>query len=213
MRIPFVDVSAGDELGLVQPTQADETLWHSLSHAPWAADYPYRPQVRVLLGHTEDALRVAFQVSEEQVRAASPADNGRVWEDSCCEFFCQFDDAGYYNIECNAAGTVLMGWGATRDGRELASAEVLSGIARWSSLGRQPFEAQPAPACWRLSLVIPAEAFWHHRIPSFRGLSFRANVYKCGDLLDKPHFLSLFPIAVEKPDFHRPDFFQPFVCE
>ena len=35
----------------------------------------------------------------------------------------------------------------------------------------------------------------------------KGNVYKCGDMLPHPHFLSFFPIHLPKPDFHRPDFF------
>ncbi len=35
----------------------------------------------------------------------------------------------------------------------------------------------------------------------------KANFYKCGDELQTPHFLSWNPIEIEKPDFHRPDFF------
>ncbi|MBR3471266.1 MAG: hypothetical protein IKH22_01600, partial [Prevotella sp.] len=36
-------------------------------------------------------------------------------------------------------------------------------------------------------------------------------VYKCGDCLSVPHYLSLFPITTERPDFHRPEFFQDIV--
>lgn len=39
------------------------------------------------------------------------------------------------------------------------------------------------------------------------GQTIKANFYKCGDELQTPHFLSWNPINIEKPDFHRPDFF------
>lgn len=35
----------------------------------------------------------------------------------------------------------------------------------------------------------------------------KANFYKCGDGLTVPHYLSWSPIVTEKPDFHRPEFF------
>ena len=35
------------------------------------------------------------------------------------------------------------------------------------------------------------------------------NIYKCGDLLPQPHFVTLFPIQAPQPDYHRPEFFQP----
>ena len=33
------------------------------------------------------------------------------------------------------------------------------------------------------------------------------NLYKCGDNLSHPHFLSWQPIDTPQPDFHRPEFF------
>ena len=38
-------------------------------------------------------------------------------------------------------------------------------------------------------------------LPGLDGMSIRANFYKCGDELQKPHFLSWNPIKIEKPDF------------
>ena len=50
-------------------------------------EFPYRPSVQFRLAHTDDSLLLHFQVREASVRATAPADNGRVWEDSCVEFF------------------------------------------------------------------------------------------------------------------------------
>ena len=54
----------------------------------------------------------------------------------------------------------------------------------------------------------------YHREVSFNensiivdGKEIRANFYKCGDELDKPHYLSWNPINLEKPNFHCPEFF------
>ncbi|MBP5277596.1 MAG: hypothetical protein J6Z18_03800, partial [Prevotella sp.] len=46
-----------------------------------------------------------------------------------------------------------------------------------------------------------------HRLKDISGMSFRANFYKCGDLLPKPHFLSWNAVEIPQPDFHRPDQF------
>ncbi len=46
-----------------------------------------------------------------------------------------------------------------------------------------------------------------HAIDSLEGKRIPANFYKCGDKLRTPHFLSWNKIEIEKPDFHRPDFF------
>ena len=38
------------------------------------------------------------------------------------------------------------------------------------------------------------------------GLRARMNLYKCGDDLSHPHFLSWQPIEAPKPNFHLPAF-------
>ena len=78
----------------------------------WAADYPYAPKVEFRIAHKGDAVLIEYRVSEQSVAAVAPHDNGRVWEDSCCEFFFQPEGGNvYYNVETNCAGTVLVGCG------------------------------------------------------------------------------------------------------
>ena len=55
--------------------------------------------------------------------------------------------------------------------------------------------------------MIPVSTFFLHKISGLGGRYLRANFYKCGDLLSKPHFLSWQPITLPKPDFHQPSFF------
>lgn len=180
----------------------------------WAADFPYRPQMEVRLAHNGSQLLVNYRVAEDSVRAVAPHDDGNVWEDSCCELFISpADDDTYYNIECNAAGTMLIGFGPKREGRERAPQQVLDTVGRWSSLGREPFDTRNGAVAWQLCLALPLGAFYRHTLGSFAGIRAKANVYKCGDKLPRPHFLSFFPIDVAKPDFHRPDFFGDMVFE
>lgn len=174
----------------------------------WAEAFPYKPQFEVRMAHNGSQLLINYRVSEECVRAVAQHDNGSVWEDSCCELFLSpVDDGTYYNMECNAAGTLLIGFGPEREGRERAPQEVLDKVDRWSSMGRKPFDDISGERTWQLCLAVPTEAYWHHQLGSFDGLTAKGNVYKCGDKLPHPHFMSLFPINLPKPDFHRPDFF------
>lgn len=174
----------------------------------WAGDFPYRPRMEVRMAHNGGQLLINYRVTEECVRAVAPHDNGSVWEDSCCELFLSpVADGTYYNMECNAAGTLLIGFGPEREGRERAPQQVLDTVDRWSSLGRAPFADRNGECTWQLCLAVPTKAYWHHGLASFDGLHVKGNVYKCGDKLPHPHFLSLFPIDLPKPDFHRPDFF------
>ena len=73
--------------------------------------------------------------------------------------------------------------------------------------GCTPFEERIGECTWEVALVIPYAVFFKHRITSLDGQTIKANFYKCGDELQTPHFLSWNPINIEKPDFHRPDFF------
>ena len=71
----------------------------------------------------------------------------------------------------------------------------------------QSFEERVDDTTWEVALIIPYAAFFKHQIQSLDGKEVKANFYKCGDELQTPHFLSWNPIKIEKPDFHRPDFF------
>ena len=60
----------------------------------------------------------------------------------------------------------------------------------------------------RLSLANPPQALFMHSLTDWSGLKAKVNLYKCGDKLSQPHFLSWKPIAAPKPDFHLPEFFE-----
>lgn len=152
-------------------------------------------------------------ITEQSVRATAPEDNGRVWEDSCAEFFVQpGTDNQYYNFECNCAGTLLIEYGKPGN-REHAPLETVGQVTRWASLGRTPFEERLGECSWQLALRIPISAFFHHSLTSLDGMRMKANFYKCGDKLQTPHFLSWSPIALPSPCFHCPDFFGEITFE
>ena len=162
------------------------------------------------IAHTIDAVLLHFKVKEASVRAKYGEDNGAVWTDSCVEFFSiPAGDGVYYNVECNCIGTILIGAGATRNGREHAPEEITSLVQRWASLGKEPFEERigDGDITWEVALIIPYAVFFKHQIHSLDGKEIKANFYKCGDDLQTPHFLSWNPIVIEQPDFHRSDFF------
>lgn len=204
-RISAASVEAAEICCLLDEAQVEFVTVDS--HC-WAAEYPYKPKMEVRVAHNGKQLLVNYRVTEECVRAVAPHDDGNVWEDSCCEFFLSpVADGSYYNIECNAAGTLLIGFGKGRDDRKRATKDILDTVDRWASMGRAPFTDIEGERTWQLCLAIPSTAFFAHDLQSFEGLNVRGNVYKCGDMLLHPHFLSLFPIDIPKPDFHRPDFF------
>lgn len=172
------------------------------------SEYPYKPSMKFRIAHTGDKILVNYEVEEASVRAVAPHDNGSVWEDACCEFFLQPDEASgkYYNFECNCAGTLLDGYGVPGD-REHACDEIMKSVDRWASLGREPFEERMGDCKWSLTLVIPTTALFRDEIHSLDGRDMRANFYKCGDKLTTPHFLSWNKIDLPSPCFHCPPFF------
>lgn len=176
-------------------------------------DYPYCPDVKFRIAHTGDAILLNYRVTEASVRAVANGDQGRVWEDACCEFFVRAENENeYYNFECNCVGTLLLNFGV-KGNRQGAPKDVLSSVKRWSSLGNENFEERIGECSWELSLVIPVSAMFKHEIKDLNGMVMRANFYKCGDLLKTPHFLSWNPIDLPEPCFHCPDFFGKIVFE
>ena len=174
----------------------------------WPAEYPYCPDVAFRMAWCSEGLVLHYRVNEQSVRARYAEDNGNVWTDSCVECFLRnADEDTYYNIECNCIGTLLVGVGSGRHGRQRVSADVLRGVERWASLGREPFDERCEPTSWEVALVLPRALFDVHPLSLNEGDALCANFYKCGDELAVPHFVSWNPIAVPSPDFHRPEFF------
>ncbi|MDD3036380.1 carbohydrate-binding family 9-like protein [Bacteroides sp.] len=209
-KISAANIEASALPGLFDEEKID---FQPIQYVNWAA-YPYKPKVSFRVAHTKDAILLHFKVKEASVRAKYGEDDGSVWTDSCVEFFLiPANDGEYYNIECNCAGTILIGAGATRNGRERAPKEITSLVQRWASLGREPFEERVEDTSWEVALIIPYAVFFKHQIDSLDGKLIKANFYKCGDELQTPHFLSWSPIDIENPDFHRPDFFDTLEFE
>jgi hypothetical protein len=178
--------------------------FHRIDTVNWAA-YAYCPEVRFRIAYNGEAIFLNYHVNESDIKAVWNQDNGKVWEDSCVEFFISFDNHLYYNIECNCIGKILIGKGSGRSGRTPLPDSLLQSVNRWSSLGNSPIENRSGD--WEVSLIIPKTIFYPEITKTFNSMKATGNFYKCGDHLQTPHFLSWNPIRVEKPDFHRPEFF------
>lgn len=186
----------------------NKILYNRVENINWPKEFPYCPEMQFGIAHTGEEFLIHYCVEEQSVRAVAQKDNDNVWEDSCAEFFISpAADGLYYNIECNCAGTLLLGVGEGRNNRQLAVPEITRQIDRWASLGRTPFDTRNQPTRWELALRIPYTVFFRHNITSLDGLTLKGNFYKCGDKLPVPHFISWNPIGTPTPDFHCPQFF------
>lgn len=187
-----------------RPFQIDVINWPSFS---------YKPDVRCRLAYTYDRLLLAFDVTEQSVRAVETSINGPVHNDSCVEFFISFDGSNYYNFEFNCIGTPHLAYGPGRQNREKPDTELVSRIRVVSSLGNQPFGVRTGGFTWHLNAVIPLTCFLHHPHLSLSGTTAYANFYKCGDALPEPHFVTWNPVETSDPDYHRPEFFGQLIFD
>lgn len=193
----------------------DENIeYQAISVGNWSDTFPYHPTVSFALAHDGKNIYIHYKVEENCVRGVEDADLGYVWEDSCCEFFMMPDeDGGYYNLEVNCIGSVLLCNGKGRESRQQASASKLARIDRWASLGTRALGLLRGDTSWELALVVPVSSFFNHKIAELSGVTMKANFYKCGDKTDQPHFLSWQKVDLPKPDFHRPEFFGTIIFE
>lgn len=182
----------------------DELPAHPLSYVPWAEAFPYKPDVSFSIAHAGDVIYLKYFVEEKYIRAVNNETNGSVWEDSCVEFFISFDDAGYYNFECNSLGTFLLGYGKERSTRQRLPADVIEKIQSFSTIKKNKTDNSVA---WTITWAIPTSVFVGHPGLDLRGKHCRANFYKCGDKTPEPHFITWANVETPKPDYHRPEFF------
>lgn len=198
LTIPYVE-------GFEGPAAFSKTV---LSELPWAAEYPYKPEVTLYAAHSSDAVLLRFEVKEDNVKAVCVSDNGPVWEDSCVEFFVKTPDSPYYfNFETNCIGTGLAAKRTSRKDCTHFTAAMMERILRKSSLPAVP--VNDGKGGWTLELTVPFSVLDCGDRPG----RLLANFYKCGDKTAQPHFLSWAPIDTPSPDFHRPEFFGELLLE
>jgi hypothetical protein len=170
--------------------------------------FDYKPEVDFSIGYTDYEIMLKYYIREEYFKAEKTESNQMVCEDSCVEFFASpCNDGIYYNIEFNGIGTCLLGTGTSRETSKKADPWIIAGIRRMTSVGEEPVKERKGNFIWTITIAIPLNVFFHHKITALKGKSFRANFYKCGDKLTLPHYVTWSPVRTPKPDFHRPEFF------
>lgn len=204
------DIDIRDEKAL--DTAFEKIAPERIGCCNWPGEYPYAPEVSFRMFHTGAWLALRYDVREACTAALVAKDNGEVWTDSCVEFFIAPDTSGYYNFETSCIGQLLLGFRQSRTEAEHAPVEVLATVRRITSLPRETFAERQGDNRWSLTLLIPPQALFCHALTDWSGLRARVNLYKCGDNLSQPHFLSWRPIETATPDFHRPEFFENIEC-
>jgi hypothetical protein len=169
--------------------------------------------VRAKAGYDPEGIAVIFRVEDRYVRAVTPAHQGRVWEDSCVEFFFtpgSNPSRGYFNLEVNCGGKALFQFRKAAGGEALPVSE--SAIGRMGIAHTLPDTVDPeipGPVTWTVEYRIPmdvVEALCPVDHPG-PGTRWRANFFKCADLTSHPHWLTWSPVPHPRPSFHHPEHF------
>jgi hypothetical protein len=170
--------------------------------------YDYKPDVALAIAYGNHEIFLKYYITEDYFKAEKTETNEMVCEDSCVEFFVSPDDDGiYYNFEFNAIGTCLLGTGTGRENSTRANPDLISKIRRLTSAGKELVRERKGKYSWTLTVAIPFEVFFRHKVKELKGKTFRANFYKCGDMLTVPHYVTWNPVGTDKPDYHQPAYF------
>ena len=170
--------------------------------------YDYKPEVSFEIAYSAHEIFLKYYITETYFKAEKTETNQMVCEDSCVEFFVSPEEDGiYYNLEFNGIGTCLLGSGTCRENSIRANPQIISKIRRQTSVGTDLVKEKKGEFKWTITIAIPFEVFFHHKIKELKGRTFRANFYKCGDMLSVPHYITWNPIGTENPDYHQPKYF------
>ncbi len=171
------------------------------------------PETKAKLRYDQDYIYVIFQVQDQYIRAVATETNGRVYQDSCVEFFFspgQDVERGYFNFEANCKGVYLFQYHPGTDGTKGSfTEEEYSQITISHSLKKDVQIEATEPETWTLEYKIPY-AILSNYIPVDKpgpGVIWRANFYKCADKTSHPHWLTWAPVDHPKPNFHLPEYF------
>ena len=169
----------------------------------WESGESYRPETSFRLCLVRNkGICLQMKTNETRLRAVCKNRDEPCWQDSCMEFFFRpFPDREeYINIEMNPNGAYLSEIGKGKSDRryikELTDEQVTVSTEKDEN-------------GWSLSLFVPdsfIKALFGKGF-DYDGKEFYANLYKCGDFTERPHYGSFAPMSTLPPGFHNPQLF------
>lgn len=200
----------------------DAWPWNTLPTATLGYVVPrstaHRPRVLARVACDADGLTVRFRLEDRYIRSVVTTVNGPVCTDSCVELFLQPGTGGYFNMEVNAGGTMLMYY--IEDATPLPGVGFArftpvadTDIAQIDCVTSLPSVVEPeihTPVTWEAGWRVPFTLLERYAGPIqyTSGMTWRGNFYKCADQTSHPHWLSWAPITGES--FHQPSAFGTF---
>ncbi|NLY17811.1 MAG: hypothetical protein GX045_02380 [Clostridiaceae bacterium] len=177
----------------------------------------YRPKSEARVLYTEKGLHVYMISYENKITATYTKMHDPVYKESCMEFFIKPNpekDDRYLNFEFNAIGTLNSGLGKDRFER-LAIPEIYLERFKISASVKKENVKDFCGPFWSVRFFIPFDFIEEYfgKIHAGPGTEMMGNFYKCGEVVDYPHYGCWNEIKNERPDFHRPECFGRLVLE
>ncbi|MEE1042820.1 MAG: carbohydrate-binding family 9-like protein [Clostridia bacterium] len=162
----------------------------------------YTPYVYAKIAY-ETGFDVEFYIKERDPMREKTEHFQEVCEDSCVEFFVKFDPENsdeYFNFEVNANGTMLADIRTDRyNYRHLTLDEI-------ASLNITP-DIQDDHWTVRYKIGMDLIKKYYPCFDIHKCKYVEGNLYKCGSKTKVKHYMTLFDVKCENPDFHRPEYF------
>ncbi len=169
----------------------------------------YCPKVEFSVCYDSEGFHAHFKVHEKNPKACMTKHFEFVHLDSCVEWFINFDPQHtdrYFNFEVNATGVMNASFRKDRYIETPLTNEDAESLN---------IKAEVLDEFWTVDYTVPFD-FIKKYIPDYEmkpGLKLPANVYKCGDETEIPHYGCWNMVDREHPDFHIPSYFGTMFVE
>jgi len=179
----------------------------------------FKPEAQAKMMYDDEYLYLIFHVKDRFVRCITKEINGPVWEDGAVEFFFAPDQKApliYFNLEVNCGGTPLMHYNIVPRKESLdLSPDDIRKIVIAHTMPQIIDPEMKDPVTWTLEYRIPlamVEKYGKITRPK-KGVEWKANFYKIAENNSNHHYITWSVVELEKPDFHRPEFFGKLIFE
>ena len=149
LEIPFISGLEAMDFQTLEKTMDEKAAKFNIDRVNWPEDYTYRPFAGGMIARSKSHICVMYCVRGQDLRAKALEDQGKVWEDSCCEMFISHPtDGTYYNFELNCIGTLLVAKRTGRHDPSNLSPEQMSRLKRFTSLPRKEYDLEGEVFSW-----------------------------------------------------------------
>ncbi len=201
----------------------DKSIWNNVDEIQlknyMGAKPEHFPTVYAKLVYSDTDLYVIFKVIDQYVRSIAEEYQGKVYEDSCVEFFftpAENSSKGYFNLETNCGGVQLFHYNSNDKKKNvLIKNEDHNNITVAHSLPRINNPEIKGKVTWYMEYKIPFDVisnYFEYTKPVSKTV-WRGNFYKCADKTSHPHWLTWNKVEFPTPNFHLPQFFGTLIFE